>query len=36
VDVLQRVMLLLDPPDGPEIPAKQMGFHATPSKPEKS
>ena len=36
VDVLQRVMVLLDPPDGPEIPAKQMGFHATPSKPEKS
>lgn len=32
VDVLQRVMLLLDPPDGPEIPEKQMGFHATPTK----
>lgn len=32
VDVLQRVMLLLDPPDGPEIPEKQMGFHATPNK----
>lgn len=37
VDVLQHVMRLLDPPDGPEIPAKEMGFHAThpkPSKPE--
>ena len=36
VDVLQRVMLLLDPPDGPEIPEKQMGFHATPAKNPKS
>ena len=27
VDVLQRIMLLLDPPPGPETPAKEMGFH---------
>ena len=36
VEVLQRVMLLLDPPDGPEIPAKEMGFHATATKTSKS
>lgn len=36
VDVLQRVMLLLDPPESPEIPAKEMGFHATTTKPAKS
>ena len=36
VDVLQRIMLLLNPPPGPEIPAKEMGFHATPTKPAKS
>jgi hypothetical protein len=36
VDVLQRIMLLLDPPEGPEIPAKEMGFHATATKPTKS
>lgn len=29
VEVLQRVMLLLDPPPGPEVPEKQMGFHTT-------
>lgn len=35
VDVLQRVMQLLDPPLGPEIPTKEMGFHATLPKPTK-
>ena len=36
VEVLQRILLLLDPPAGPEIPAKQMGFHAAPAKAQKS
>lgn len=27
VDVLQRIMLLLDPPPGPAAPEKEMGFH---------
>ncbi len=36
VEVLQRVMLLLDPPPGPEIPAKEMGFHPTLAKPSKT
>ncbi len=27
VDVLQRIMLLLDPPPAPEVPPKEMGFH---------
>ena len=35
VDVLQRIMLLLDPPPGPDIPAKEMGFHTTLAKPGK-
>ena len=29
VDVLQRVMTLLDPPSSPESPVREMGFHAT-------
>ena len=29
VEVLQRVMFLLDPPPGPDVPDKQMGFHTT-------
>jgi hypothetical protein len=29
VDVLQRIMLLLDPPPGPEVPEKEIGFHTT-------
>ena len=33
VEVLQRVMLLLDPPPGPDVPDKQMGFHTTMPKP---
>ncbi|HEY8994085.1 MAG TPA: ORF6N domain-containing protein [Lacunisphaera sp.] len=36
VDVLQRVMLLLDPSPGPEIPTKAMGFHTTITKPGKT
>jgi hypothetical protein len=27
VEVLQRVMSLLDPPPGPELPKREMGFH---------
>ena len=33
VEVLQRVMQLLDPPSSPEIPDKEMGFHTTLAKP---
>ncbi len=33
VDVLQRIMLLLDPPPGPETPDKEMGYHTTLPKP---
>jgi len=29
VDVLQRIMLLLDPPPSPAVPEKEMGFHTT-------
>jgi len=29
VDVLQHVMSLLDPAPSPELPAREMGFHAT-------
>jgi phage regulator Rha-like protein len=35
VEVLQRIMLLLDPPPGPAVPEKQMGFHTTMPKPAK-
>ena len=34
-DVLQRIMLLLDPPPTPEIPAKEMGFHTVIKRPGK-
>lgn len=27
VEILQRVMNLLDPPPGPELPKREMGFH---------
>ncbi|MBI2926456.1 MAG: ORF6N domain-containing protein [Verrucomicrobia bacterium] len=30
VDVLQRIMRLLDPPPEPETPRRQIGFHARP------
>jgi hypothetical protein len=30
VDVLQRIMRLLDPPPEPELPRRQIGFHAQP------
>jgi hypothetical protein len=36
IDVLQRIMLLLDPPPGPEMPAKEMEFHTAPAKPAKT
>ena len=35
VDVLRRVMDLLDPPPGPPVPEKSMGFHATMKSPDK-
>jgi hypothetical protein len=35
VDVLRRIMDLLDPPPGPPVPEKSMGFHATMKSPEK-
>ena len=35
VDVLRRVMDLLDPPPGPPVPEKSMGFHATMKSPAK-
>ena len=35
VDVLQRIMLLLDPPPGSEVSAKEMGYHTTLVKPAK-
>ena len=34
IDVLQRIMLLLNPPPTPEVQTKEMGFHTTlPSRP---
>ena len=33
VEVLQRIMLLLDPPSGTESETKEMGFHANGSAP---
>lgn len=30
IDVLQRIMSLLNPPPLPELPAREMGFHTTP------
>ncbi len=35
IEVLQRVMLLLDPPPGPDVSDKEMGFHTTLPKPVK-
>jgi phage regulator Rha-like protein len=32
-DVLQRIMQLIDPPPAPDIPAKEIGFHATLTPP---
>jgi len=34
-EVLRRIMILLDPPPGPDVPDKQMGFHTTMPKPAK-
>ena len=36
VVVLQRIMLLLDPPPAPDVPDKEMGFHTTLPKPGKT
>jgi phage regulator Rha-like protein len=35
VEVLQRIMQLLDPPPAPATPDKEMGFHTTLPKPAK-
>lgn len=35
VDVLRRMMDLFDPPSGPPVPEKSMGFHATMTPPAK-
>lgn len=32
-EFMRRIMFLLDPPRGPEIPDKEMGFHTTLKKP---
>lgn len=34
-EVLRRIMRLLDPPRGPAVPEKQMGFHTTMPKSTK-
>ena len=31
-EFMRRIMLLLDPPPGPEVPDKEMGFHTTQKK----
>ena len=36
VDVLHRIMRLLDPPPAPPIPEKSMGFHTTIKRPHKT
>lgn len=33
VDVLRRIMQLLDPPPAPPVPEKSMGFHTTMKRP---
>ena len=35
VDVLRRIMELLDPPPTPPVPEKEMGFHTTLKKPRR-
>lgn len=34
-EVLRRIMRLIDPPPGPPVPDKEMGFHTTLPKPRK-
>lgn len=34
-EFMRRIMFLLDPPRGPEIPDKEMGFHTTLKRPAK-
>ena len=36
VDVLRRIMQLLDPPPAPSLPEKSLGFHTTMKRPRKS
>lgn len=36
VDVLRRIMRLLDPPPAPRVPEKSMGFHTTMKRPRKA
>jgi hypothetical protein len=36
VDVLQRIMKILDPPPEPDPPRRQIGFHARPEKSRNS
>ena len=33
VDVLRRIMQLLDPPPAPPVPERSMGFHTTMKRP---
>ncbi|MDB6113978.1 MAG: uncharacterized protein JWQ62_923 [Lacunisphaera sp.] len=33
VDVLRRIMQLLDPPPAPPVPDKSLGFHTTMKRP---
>lgn len=32
-EFMRRIMLLLDPPSAPEVPAKELGFHTTLKRP---
>ena len=34
-EFMRRIMFLLDPPRGPEIPEKEMGFHTTLKRPDR-
>lgn len=34
-EFMRRIMSLLDPPRGPEIPDKEMGFHTTLKRPDR-
>jgi hypothetical protein len=34
-EFMRRIMFLLDPPRGPEIPDKEMGFHTTLKRPDR-
>jgi len=34
-EFMRRIMLLLDPPFGSDVPEKEMGFHTAMKRPEK-